>query len=147
MRIQIQDVDQDHVTSQLKEAITKKNPQPKVTEVQSTEPTTSSEKTTPRVPLILDVTEDNFDGNTSEPNSVPNIAEKLSENPILSPADIGRINSKPIKQETPRSKSPRELSPRSEPSLKPPVNSFQFQRDWKSVNTDLDKAYDYLKVS
>lgn len=61
---------------------------------------------------------------------------------ISSPSDIGKITI-PTSNSKQKSK-PAEQSPRVSPRM--PANSYQFQKDWKSVKGDLDLLYDYLKV-
>lgn len=47
-----------------------------------------------------------------------------------------------------KTSSPRgSTSPRSATSPRAPTNSFQFQKDWKEMKSDLKSAYEYLKVS
>ena len=80
---------------------------------------------------------------------------------IQSPADICQpppsakrsshsegINNQTKKNTPETSTSPvAPASPRAPVSPRAPANSFQFQRDWKEVKSDLDSTYNYLKVS
>lgn len=60
-----------------------------------------------------------------------------------SPADIATSIDLSINSKSSTSHSSG-TSPRTSPRA--PANSYQFQKDWKSVRDDLDKAYEYLKA-
>lgn len=72
------------------------------------------------------------------PQSQKNVVTKT----IASPSDIGKLD---LSSVTAGAKG---SSPQQSPRISPraPVNSYQFQRDWKTVKGDLDQVYEYLTV-
>lgn len=74
-------------------------------------------------------------------SSMTNVSQNGNK-PVTSPADIGKLNLTSI------TKSAADNSPQQSPNTSPraPINSYQFQRDWKSVKHDVEEIYKYLQV-
>ena len=139
MRVEIEDIDHDDVKLKLNAAVAK------TTKLQSKEKkriVAQDEK------LFSKYTEKDSDG------------ELVAGQVYQSPADIAAV-SKPAavsKQATASKdstsvtvsksssvKSDFTKSPKTSPRA--PANSYQFQKDWKSIKNDQERTYEYLKVS
>ena len=134
VRIDVAEIDDDHIKTRLQEAVAK------TTAKQSEEKKRVVAKDNEMFSKFTDVAKSN-----EEPKA------ETSGSSILSPADIGKLNltDNQEKETILETKlSPRLCPPADDPVTSPrlPTNSYQFQKDWKTVKNDADRIYRYLQV-
>lgn len=148
MRLEIEEIDHDNVKSKLNAAVAK------TTELQSEEKKRIVAQDNKLFSKYLP--SETRSSNHSESKHIEELNE--SSQAYTSPSDIGKLNlaaSNDVRTEKVEilrpTSSPRSTneSPKTSPRISPrtPANSYQFQRDWKTVKDDIDKSYEYLKVS